>query len=287
LNDPGEQGEQTPPSDPVYPVLHVHVLETFAPTAPEYELAGHATQAPAAVAPTVVRYVPAEQSEHPFEPLTALYFPATQAVHVPLIASFVFAYVNPALQVQAKAAELELGAFEFEGQVEQVDEALAPTSAEYVAVPQSVHATLPGLVLYFPATHVEQTPPFGPEDPALQVQIALDAAEFEFTGQSTHAEDAVAPTVSEYFPIEQSEHATEPLTALYLPATHAEQTPPSGPVLPGTHSWTIHILNDELPFTDLVFTGHATQVSEVPAAIVLEYVSTPQSVHTSIPTSQA
>jgi hypothetical protein len=38
--------------------------------------------------------------------------------------------VNPALQVQAQATELELGAFEFAGQVEQVDDVLAPTVAE-------------------------------------------------------------------------------------------------------------------------------------------------------------
>jgi hypothetical protein len=164
--------------------LHVHAPKTLTPTATEYELTGQPTHAAAAVAPTVTRYVPAEQSEHPTEPLAALYFPATQAVHVPLIASFMSAYVNPALQVQAPAAELELGAFEFEGQAEQelaptaseyeftghapqAAAADAPTVTEYVPAPQSTHAALPVLVLYFPATHRTHAPT-GPVLPASQ-----------------------------------------------------------------------------------------------------------------------
>jgi hypothetical protein len=243
-------------------------------------LARHATQDPAAVAPTVVRYVPAEQSEHPTEPLTSLYLPATQAVHVPLIASLIFAYVNPALQVQSNAVVLELGAFEFEGQVEHVDEALAPTAAEYVPVPQSVHAALPLLVLYLPATHVEQTPPFGPEDPTLQVQVVLDAAEFEFTGQTTHAEEAVAPTVTENVPPEQSEQAPDPLKSLYLPATHAVHVPPFAPVNPALHKQAAITVLETGAFE---FTEHATHVDEALAPTAAEYVAAPQSVQATLP----
>jgi len=88
--------------------------------------------------------------------------------------------------------------------------------------------------------------------PALQVQNVLDDTEFEFTGQTTQAEDEVEPrvseyqfaghpthasapidpTVDEYVPAAQSKHATLPPLVLYLPATHAEHTPPSGPVNP-------------------------------------------------------
>jgi hypothetical protein len=108
--------------------------------------------------------------------------------------------VNPALQVQAATAVLEKGAFEFEGHVRQVDKALAPTAAEYVAVPQSVHVALPLVVLYLPATHPEHTPPSGPVNPALQVQAAmteLDTTEFEFVGHAKHTVDVLAPTVVE------------------------------------------------------------------------------------------
>ncbi len=95
---------------------------------------------------------------------------------------------------------LETGAFEFEGHVRQVDEALAPTAAEYVAVPQSVHVALPLVVLYLPATQAEHTPPSDPVNPALQVQAAiaeLDTAEFEFAGHVKHTPDVLAPTVAE------------------------------------------------------------------------------------------
>ena len=103
---------------------------------------------------------PTPQSVQPTLPLLVLNFPATQAEHVAP-----FAPVNPALQVQAALSELETGAFEFEEQDKQVDEALAPTTAEYVAMPQSVHAALPGLVLYLPATHSAHAPG-GPVLPA-------------------------------------------------------------------------------------------------------------------------
>ena len=96
--------------------------------------------------------------------------------------------------------ELELGAFAFEGHARQVDKALAPTTAEYVAVPQSVHAALPALVLYLPATHPEHTPPSGPVNPALQVQAEmteLDTPEFQFTGHVKHTDNVLAPTVVE------------------------------------------------------------------------------------------
>ena len=63
-----------------------------------------------------------------------------------------------------------------------------------------MHATLPVLALYLPATQEEQTPPSGPVNPALQVHAAipeLDAGEFEFAGQVKHVDDVLAPTVVE------------------------------------------------------------------------------------------
>ena len=140
--------------------------------------------------------VSAGQLVHAADPLTFLYCPATQAVHVPP-----FAPVNAALQVQAALAELETGAFEFKGHVKQVDEALAPTAAEYDAVPQSVQVALPVTILYLPATHAEHVPPFAPVNPALQVQAALAELEtgaFEFKGQVKQVDDVLAPTEAEY-----------------------------------------------------------------------------------------
>jgi hypothetical protein len=137
-------------------------------------------------------------------------------------------------------SELDAAELVFTGHEIHVEEVVAPTATEYKPTPQSVHATLPLLVLYFPATHPKHTPPSGPVNPALQVQAAiteLDAAELEFNGHDTHVAEAVAPTVTEYEPTPQSVHATLPLTVLYLPATQSEHDP-SGPVFPEAHTKT-------------------------------------------------
>ena len=63
----------------------------------------------------------------------------------------------------------------------------------------------------------------------------LAAGEFLPTRQPTHVVTAVAPAVAEYFPVEQSVHAALPVVFLYLPAAHAEHTPPFGPVYPIVH----------------------------------------------------
>ncbi len=159
-----------------------HAVQTLTPTAFEYVLAGHAAHVSEVLAPTVAEYMPAPQptqevvvSEyfpvsqlvHAALPLCTLYVPATQAEH-----SAPFAPVNPALQEHAAAAVLETGAFELTGQAKHVDKTLAPTAAEYVPAPQSVHASLPVVVLYLPATHSEHATPLAPVNPALQVQAA-------------------------------------------------------------------------------------------------------------------
>jgi hypothetical protein len=177
--------------------------------------------------------VSAGQLVHAADPLTFLYCPATQAVHVPP-----FAPVNPALQVQAALAELETGAFEFKGHAEHVDKALAPAAAEKVAVPQSVHKALPAIVLYFPGTHAVQTPPSGPVNPALHKQAAiavLETGAFEFEAHVKHVDTTLAPTAAEYVAIPQSVHAALPALVLYLPATHNAHAP-GAPVLPAAQS---------------------------------------------------
>jgi hypothetical protein len=51
---------------------------------------------------------------------------------------------------------------EFAGHARQVAAVVAPTVGEYVPVPQFVHASVPVVVLYFPAVQAAHTPPFGP-----------------------------------------------------------------------------------------------------------------------------
>jgi hypothetical protein len=222
------------PGSPVLPAgqSNVHAAKAVLP-AGDTPPAPHEVQTLAPVAPVAPDHVPATQSTHPALPVTILYLPVTHAEHVPP-----FAPVKPALHKQAASAVLETGAFVFESQAKHVDKALAPTVAEYVAAPQSVHASLPALVLYFPATHVVHVPPFAPVNPALHVQAAISVLEtgaFAFAGHAEHVANALAPTAVEYVAVPQSVHAALPALVLYLPATHPEHTPPSAPVKPALH----------------------------------------------------
>jgi len=222
----------------------------------------------------VTEYFPASQLVHAALPLTTLYVPATQAKHVPP-----FVPVNPTLQVQAPLPTLETGAFASEGHATHVDEALAPTAAEYVAAPQSVQASLPVVVLYLPATHAAHDPPFGPVNPALQAQavpVVLELGAFEFEGHDKQVDAALAPIlfeyvltghsrqvlacVKEYWPAPQSVQAALPVTDLNLPGVQAVQTPTTAPEKPVSQKQSAI---DALPLDELEPTGHDTQGPEM------------------------
>ena len=61
-------------------------------------------------------------------------------------------------------------------------------------------------------------------------QIQAPAGEEERAGQALQAPEAVAAAAGEKVPAGQSVQAPGPGAVLYLPATHAVQAPPSGPV---------------------------------------------------------
>jgi hypothetical protein len=174
---------------------------------------GHVTHVAELVAAVLIENVPAAQSVHtaalPLAPVW--YLPATHAEHVPP-----FAPVNPALHEQTATSVLETGAFAFEGQAMQVDKTLAPTAAEYVAVPQSVHAALPTLVLYLPATHREHETT-GPVLPAGQSKkhAVLPACENPPTAHEVHVLAPFCDAVK----VPAAQSVQVPL-ALYLPAAH-------------------------------------------------------------------
>jgi hypothetical protein len=83
-----------------------------------------------------------------------LYFPGTHNVHAPT------SPVLPAghAKLQAVLDELPLGDLEPSGHIKHVDDVVDPNTTEYVLTPQSMHASLPLFVLYFPATHAEHEP---------------------------------------------------------------------------------------------------------------------------------
>jgi len=116
--------------------------------------------------PVSVENFPGAQSKHADDPVTSLYAPAMHRTHSPPSGP-----VDPALHVHAVETELFNREFEFVGHVEHVEASVAPTAAENVPVPQSVHAADPDNALYFPATHSEHVSPSGPVDPALQVHV--------------------------------------------------------------------------------------------------------------------
>ena len=144
--------------------------------------------------------------------------------------------VYPALHVHTLDALQPLqDAPELVAQATQVAASVAADVGEYVLAPQLVHVAEPVVVLYVPGKHAEQTPPSRPVKPTLQVHAAraeLASGELELPGHVTQAAASVAPVVVEYVAAAQSAQTALPVPILYLPTTHAEQTPPSAPVYP-------------------------------------------------------
>jgi len=174
--------------------------------------------------------VPTPQVTQTALPMPLLYVPARQGEHVPPSCP-----VNPALQVHAATAELVAGELLFAGHTAHVAAIVAARVPENFPAKQPVHVALPLTSLYVPAAQGEQTPPFRPVYPALQVHAVtaeLGLSELEFTGHTKQVVGTVAPTVLEYVPVKQFVHAALPMTSLYVPALQAEQTPPLGPLYP-------------------------------------------------------
>jgi hypothetical protein len=95
----------------------------------------------------------------------------------------------------------------------------------------------------------------------------LDAAELELVGHATQVDETVAPTVTEYVPLEQSKQAADPLTSLYLPATHAVHVPPFAPVYPELQ---VQLAITELELGAFAFRGQAKHTPDVVAPTVVE-----------------
>jgi len=108
----------------------------------------------------------------------------------------------------------------------------APIAVENSLFSHPVHAELPRATLYVPATHSVQTPPSGPEDPALHKQSvcsSLASGAIVRNGHSWHTLE-IAPIAMEYWAVSQLVHTAAPVATLYFPATHNAQKLPSAPV---------------------------------------------------------
>jgi hypothetical protein len=213
--------------------------------------------------------------------------------------------------VQATSALLEAPEFELSG---HVSHAVAPTTIEYVPTLQFVHGKFPVVTLYLPAPHFPHGPPFGPDEPALQVQATsalLEVPEFELSGHGPHAlapatseyvptpqpahtvatvapvtveylpapqfvhtVATVAPVTAEYLPAPQFVHVVTPVVILYSPTAHGVHAPPLDPAYPGLQLQAVAAV---LPPGEFEF-EKGQPVHDVPP---VEYVPAPQSKHES------
>jgi hypothetical protein len=108
----------------------------------------------------------------------------------------------------------------------------------------------------------------------------LSPGELEFAGHVKQLVTAEAPVEAEYLPAAQLVHPALPLVSLYVPATHGEHGPPSGPEYPALH---VHAKDEELIAGELEFRGHTPQLDAAEAPTVLECVPDPQLVHAALP----
>ena len=144
--------------------------------------------------------VPAGHVEQSPTPVATLYSPASHAVH----ASPSEAAVYPATHTQSVKASLP--------------------PAELVCEGHAVQLPDPVVALYFPASHAVHASPF-----------ALAVCPTTHT-QSVSASLAPAELVCEG----HAEHATAPVTVLYVPASHAVHATPFSPaVYPATHTQSV------------------------------------------------
>jgi len=121
LNVPATQARQTPPSGPVYPLLHTHAaLEP-----PDCEFAPQLEHAKLDVAPVTLEKVFAEQLVHTAVPETVLYLPGTHKAHGPPLGP-----LAPVLQIHDVTTELPATALELSWQLRHVSELFAPSAPE-------------------------------------------------------------------------------------------------------------------------------------------------------------
>jgi hypothetical protein len=185
--------------------------------------------------------------------------------------------VDPALQVHADKTELANGDSECVGHVKHVTTFVAPTTAEYVPIPHSVHVSDPASALYFPATHSEQAPPLGPEEPALHVQlfsVPEPIGEDENVGHATHVVFEVAASECEYVFAAHDMQFDEPRTDLNVPATHATQVCASREY-PLSHRQEVMVL---LPALEFELLGQRLQSATESEPSAARYVFVGQSV---------
>jgi hypothetical protein len=108
------------------------------------------------------------------------------------------------------------------------------------------------------------------------VHTVLPAPEKVPPGHSLQAKTEVIAILLPMVPSTQWVQSADPLTVLYLPATHASHASPSSPVYPLLH---VQLSTRPLPSPEYVCIGQALHVASDVAAVAVEYLPRPHSEH--------
>ena len=181
----------------------------------DQKFAAHPTHCSRATAPGEDERKPASHFEHVVAPRIALYDPAEHCWHVALTAPML-SVRKPTKQWQSVRSSLPATAVELPMQATHVLDAFAPITPENVLFGHSVHAPPPSPLLYVPDTHGTHVGPTAAVYPGRHEQLpgcVLPAADFEFSGQAVHADDASA-AAAEYVFAGHSVHVPLPGSTL-------------------------------------------------------------------------
>lgn len=173
----------------------------------ELDAAGQLVHSDTALPPVSTRYVPPGHAVHEIEAHVSLYSPAGHGLHPEEPEPS-----NPALHLQSLSFDAPARDVESDG--------------------HAVHPPDPVASLYVPASHSLHTVAFAPVYPTSHTQSRyslLPTADTELAGQLVQTADVSAATEIEYVSALHDVHDKVPITVLYVPATHAGQSRPSGP----------------------------------------------------------
>ena len=182
-----------------------HVSMTLAPTTSENFPATHATQVSTALAPEENECVPAGQSRHVEAPNTLEYLPRSHSRHTLWLCAPSQREYVPSWQARhlLESEFPEVSAYLPAPHLSQDLSEVAPVLNENLPGPQSEHPALPELGLNLPGRHSVQAPPWGPDDPALQIQAVLaelPAGDKDLDGHAVHVSLDLPPGAVEYLP---------------------------------------------------------------------------------------
>lgn len=170
-----------------------------------------------------------------------------------------------------------------DGQAMQSDPWSLPVNGAYLPAGQTTHAAFPVTSLNLPASHAKHEAPVCPALHEQALMEVLPCGEPAFLGQLVQSSPFSALMARPMKLYSESKIIVverllpknpEPENSLYLPAGHAEHSPPFLPVYPALHE------QNRLPCCETPLLG---QLMQLPVPDVFLYVPTGQSMQTAVP----